>query len=340
MKKLIGLLILSLLTLNIQTFASDIEFQTTMSSKTIASDRLWVGSFQLVWNDFMDKIVFGPVKFREGNPTIVNELNKQSFTTNDISEKSYYKYAGKVRKNTKRLISKSLKKKFGTNSELLDKLDLTERNDMYLIYSMLYKNFEFSKEFDKLGHFAFGDEDMAEYFGINKDSNPIIAQGVNVLFYNDPSDYAVELITMSGDEVYLYKTSSNKPFNLIYSDLQKKQKNFNGKKELKSVDELRIPVINLTAEKTYDELTNRRIMGTNLVINKAIQSVNFNMNNKGVKLKSEAGLTAVTTSLLPPEELVPRLFYFDNTFVIFIKEKKKTNPYLAIRINDITKFQK
>ena len=64
------------------------------------------------------------------------------------------------------------------------------------------------------------------------------------------------------------------------------------------------------------------------------------MNNKGVKLKSEAGLTAVTTSLLPPEELVPRLFYFDNTFVMFLKEKDKTKPYFALRVNDITKFQK
>ena len=63
------------------------------------------------------------------------------------------------------------------------------------------------------------------------------------------------------------------------------------------------------------------------------------MNNKGIKLKSEAGLTAEVTSLLPPEELVPRLFYFDDTFVIFIKEKNKNKPYFALRVNDITKFQ-
>ena len=80
-------------------------------------------------------------------------------------------------------------------------------------------------------------------------------------------------------------------------------------------------------------------MGTNLVINQAMESIKFDMNNKGVKLKSEAGLTAEVTSLLPPEELVPRLFYFDNTFVIFIKEKNKNKPYFALRVNDITKFQ-
>ena len=81
-------------------------------------------------------------------------------------------------------------------------------------------------------------------------------------------------------------------------------------------------------------------MGTNIVISQAIESIKFNMNNKGVKIKSEAGLTAEVTSLLPPEELVPRLFYFDDTFVIFIKENKKNKPYFALRIDDITKFQK
>ena len=80
-------------------------------------------------------------------------------------------------------------------------------------------------------------------------------------------------------------------------------------------------------------------MGTNLVINQAMESIKFDMNNKGIKLKSEAGLTAEVTSLLPPEELVPRLFYFDDTFVIFIKEKNKNKPYFALRVNDITKFQ-
>ena len=76
-----------------------------------------------------------------------------------------------------------------------------------------------------------------------------------------------------------------------------------------------------------------------MVINKAVESINFDMNKKGVKLKSEGALTAVTTSL-NPEDLSPRLFFFDDTFVIFLKEKNKTKPYFALRVNDIRKFQK
>ena len=61
------------------------------------------------------------------------------------------------------------------------------------------------------------------------------------------------------------------------------------------------------------------------------------MDNTGVKLKSEAGMIASTTALLPAEE--PRFFYFDDTFVVFLKEKGKNKPYFALRVHDISNFQ-
>ena len=106
------------------------------------------------------------------------------------------------------------------------------------------------------------------------------------------------------------------------------------------VDELKVPNISLFEEKVFEELANKRIMGTNLVINQALETIQFDMNNKGVKLKSEAAMTIMTTSLNPSERPSPRLFYFDDTFVIFLKEKEKTKPYFALRVCNISKFQK
>ena len=340
MKKILSLLISIIFLGNIQAYAKDIEVLPTINSRSAAQDRVWVGTFQLVWNDFMDKIVYNPIRFREGTPNSVIELNQQSFTINDISNNSYYKYTGKIKKNTKRQISKGLRRTLKESSDIINKLDLEPRNDKYIIYAMLKKDFEFINAFDKLGNSAFNDV-PAEYFGINNDSNKqLLGRGVQVLFYNDPSDYAVKLLTTGSDEVILYKNSTNKAFNLLYTDLCIKQKKFKGEQAFKKVDELKIPNINFFEEKIFDDMINKRIMGTNIVISQAIESIKFNMNNKGVKIKSEAGLTAEVTSLLPPEELVPRLFYFDDTFVIFIKENKKNKPYFALRIDDITKFQK
>ena len=339
MKKLVGLLVSVMLFANIQVQAASIEVQPTMFSRTNAQDRVWVGSFQLVWNDFVNKIVFNPVRFREGTPSIVGDLNRQTFTTEDISESSYYKYAGKVRKNTKKQITKAIKKKFKESSDLLDKIDLTTRGDMYFIYAMFKKDFEFLNAFDKLERSAFGQDYVAEYFGINENSDKALGKGVEVLFYNDTNDFAVALKTTGNDEVYLYRNASNKPFNFIYSDMIKKQKAYEGRSDFRKQDELKVPNISFFEEKSFEELVDRRVMGTNLVINQAMQTIKFDMNHKGVKLKSEAGLTAVVTSLMPPEELTPRMFYFDDTFVIFLKEKDKNKPYAALRVNDITKYQ-
>ena len=72
-------------------FAEGIEVLPTMQSRTNAQDRVWVGTFQLVWNDFVNKVIHIPVRFREGTPVSVQELNKQTFTETDLSENCYYK---------------------------------------------------------------------------------------------------------------------------------------------------------------------------------------------------------------------------------------------------------
>ena len=211
---------------------------------------------------------------------------------------------------------------------------------MYLIYAMLKKDFEFAKAFDKLGVSKFNNNIDAEFFGINKDSDKQLGEGVKILFYNNKNDYAVKLSTTGKDEVYLYKNPSNKPFNYIYNDMLKKEKLYKGNISFGKIDELKVPNISFSEEKSFDELTNKRIMGTNLLISQAIETVKFDMNNKGAKLKSEAAMTIMTTALKPEENVSPRLFYFDSTFNIFLKEKNKKSPYFALRVNDIRKFQK
>lgn len=336
MKKILSLLIISILSTSI-SFAS-IEVQPTMFSKSNAQDRVWVGTFQLVWNDFMDKVVHNYIRFREGTPVYVHELNAQTFKSEDISDKSYYKMTGKVTKKTKGQINRAIRKKFGESSDLLDKLDLTPRNDMLIIYAMLKKDFEFFRQFDKLGKSYFGNEQEAEYFGISSSSDKILANSVEVLFYNSSEDFAVKLKTKGDDEVYLYKNDSNKAFNLLYADMLKKTNVFNGDKYFSEVDELKVPNISFFEEKSFEELQGKRVMGTNLVINQALETIKFNMDYKGVELKSEAALTTMKMSIQP--DLLPRMFYFDDTFIIFLKEKERSKPYFALRVHDILNYQK
>ena len=320
------------------TTASELAVLPTMQTKSPAQDRVWVGTLQIIWNDLMDKLVFGEVRFPEGTPEIVNDLNKQEFSINDIDSKSYYKYLNKASEKTPKEIAKAIKKKFNESSDILTKFTYNKNDGGYFLYTMLYKNFEFPSAFDKLGTSDFRGV-RAEFFGIDETSDKRLKGNVRVLFYNSPSDYAVCLKTKNREEVYLYKTNSNKPFNILYQELLKKEAEYIGNSSLTTKDEFKAPNLKFFKEKQYDELTNRRIKGTNLKISKVIQTVKFDFNNEGGQLKSEAAMSIEATSLPRDFHAQPRLFYFNDTFVMYLKEKNKQKPYFALRVHDIRNYQ-
>ena len=135
----------------------------------------------------------------------------------------------------------------------------------------------------------------------------------------------------------MYKTPNTKAFNYIYSDMVKKQQAFKGETDFRKTDELKVPNLKFFEEKSFEEVCGKRIKGTNLMIDQAMETIKFEMDNTGVKLKSEAAMTIMKMSLEPQFE--PRYFNFDDTFVLFLKEKGKDKPYFALRVHDIENFQ-
>ena len=177
MKKKIVLALLAFFISIQHGICSSIDILPTMESKSDVEDRVWVGTFQIIWNDLMDKLVFGDVKFINGTPDIVNELNKRNFTTKHISEKSYFKYFGKLNIRSKTAIENGIKKKFNETSDILDQFDWNPVDNGYILYAMLKKDFQFVKEFDKLGKSGFHDK-SAEYFGISRHSSDELRNGI------------------------------------------------------------------------------------------------------------------------------------------------------------------
>ena len=119
-----------------------------------------------------------------------------------------------------------------------------------------------------------------------------------------------------------------------------KKVQYDGPYEFKSDDEFKVPNISLYREKSFDEFTNRQIKGTDMMIDKAIETVDFKMDNEGVKLKSEALIMTKLAAMLPDEKIKPRKFYFDDTFVLFLQEADKNKPYFALRVKDISLINK
>ena len=77
--------------------------------------------------------------------------------------------------------------------------------------------------------------------------------------------------------------------------------------------------------------------GQSYHIEKAIQTIQFELDKTGGKIKSEAGMMVRKDALVMPTEI--REFVINDTFAIFLQEEGKDNPYFAGKINDITKFR-
>lgn len=317
---------------------NSIEVLPTMNTQSTAQNRIWVGTFQLVWNELTDKIVKAPVKFLDFDSQMANNLNQKQFKKSNLNEKSYYVKSGIVSPALKAEIEKNIKSKFHETSDILKMFDFTYNPEKIFVYAMLMKDFRFTNAFDKLATGNFGNsQEKVKYFGINDNSNPKLYKNVSVLFYNDDNDFAVKLYTKGKDEVLLYRTNDDKTFDKYYAELNDKTAKYSGDKNFVKNDTLTIPDIKLYQETSFNELEGHQIVGTNMQIDKTIETVDFRMNNKGVKLKSEAAIMLRCMSLAPREG---RDFTFNNNFVLFLIEKNQNTPYYAMKVSDVAAINK
>ncbi len=329
---------------------AEIEVLATMQDE-LKENSAWCGTFQLVWNDMQNEVVGQDIIFTP-QLDIVKNLNKQSFTENDISEDSFYKNWGLKTLELKGEIEKGIKEKFNENSDILDRLDWSESgvNDennpnvkRYLFYAMLKKKFEFDNEFTKLEKASFaGKYEDIEYFGIDEETDEKVRKQVEVLYYNSEKDFAVILNTKEREQVILVRNPEGSTFEEIYENANKKAEDFEGNRTFTKKDTLKVPNINIDLLKQYHELENQEFVLSDGDIGEivaAMQTIKMTLNNKGGEIKSEAAIDMKVLSAAIMEEDRKREFNFDDKYAIFLKESEKEVPYFAANIENITLFQ-
>ena len=109
-----------------------------------------------------------------------------------------------------------------------------------------------------------------------------------------------------------------------------KQAKYTGDKNWNKNDVLNIPFIKINDEINYDELCGRWIKGTNWYIRQAIQTIDFELNNYGGSVKSEALIEALKEAVFETE----RKFIYNNDFILYLKEEDKEKPYFAVKVDN------
>lgn len=308
----------------------------TFTSKlsTIDTNKVWVGTFNLVWNDFMNDVVGHKIEFEDGYSELAEELNKQSFTVKELSDSSYFKIHGVENLDLKHKIEQGIKDKFNETSKIIDKCDWEkeEGEEAYVLYAMLKKEFNYLEKFSILKDDTFGDsEEKVKYFGLEPSYAQHSSKNIDILFYNSKDDFAIKLKTKEGEEVYLYRTTGDgKSFEENYDEMINKTNKYTGNKNWNENDYLRIPFIQVNDEINYDELCGRYIKGSQWIILQALQTIDFELNNYGGSVKSEALIEATKNAVLEKG----REFIYNNDFIIFLKEDTKEKPYFALKVDN------
>lgn len=323
-----------------------ITIVATMNDK-ISADSAWCGTFQLAWNDLKNNISKDDI-ISSSKPELINNLNNSFFNESMISKDHYYKISDIKTPELKSKIEKAINDKFNQTSDVLDSLDFNFGQNEYLIYAMLYKDFKFPEKFSMIDPGSFGIEyDNIKYFGVNSNSNEAIRKQLKVLYYNSKEDFAILIKTKTNDEIILCKNPTGDTFDKIYKNILYKASKYNGKKSFQDIDKFKAPYITFDEKKIYEELKNIHVKISNsnyeyATIQDAIQTINFSLDEVGGKIKSEAVISVgfgINTTPKKENEPVPRYFYVDDTFALFLKEKWCSSPYFAMRASDITKFQ-
>lgn len=304
----------------------------------IVDNSIWCGTFNLIWND-LKELAGKDITFPQ-QLEMVSNLNKGTFTTKELNENSYYKVVDTPSLDLKKKIEKEIKEKFNESSDILDDFDWENytSND-YFLYAMLKKEFEFESEFTELKKDRFKNVKNIKYFGIDANTEESVRNQVEVLYYKDQDHFAIKLKTKSEEEIILTKGRNETSFKEIYDSILKENENYSGSKTFGETDTLKIPNLNFKVKKEFIELENKEFSfanGEKYYIDKALQTIQLELNQKGGKVKSEAGMGVLNFS--STGEANPRHFDFDDTFVLFLKEKENSLPYLAIQVGDIKQF--
>lgn len=333
-----------------QRFTGKARMTPTFTSEisTMDSNKVWVGTFNLVWNDLMNDVIGGKIEFEDGYSELANELNKQTFTSKELNSNSYFKIHGEENYELRDKIINGIKTKFNETSNIVDRCNWEKRENGYVLYAMLKKEFNYLEKFPTLSDGFFGSKEEKEsyaslneqdflknivkYFGIDPTTGQEASKNIEVLFYNSESDFAVKLKTQEGQEVYLYRTTGEgKSFEENYQEMLDKQSKFTGEKVWNKNDCLKIPFIKINDEINYDELCGKYIKGTDWYIEQALQTIDFELNNYGGSVKSEALIEMTKCGIFDD----CRKFIFDDDFILYLKEEDKQKPYFALKVDNM-----
>ena len=303
---------------------------------------LWCGTFRLAWNE-VRTLIGEDSHFAGKEPAMVAALNKRQFLKGDLDDASYVAVADFVRNDVHGRIQRELQRKLGgrASPKLLPSPADTPRRQDIVAYSYLFKNLEFPVVFERIEQPIHFGATRVSCFGIGdmyKPGQAAMYEQLRVLDFRSPADFIVELRTKSeGDRVILARTRPGQTLRATISTVQDRV--LHGKPSPACQgDVLKVPKFNFDITRSYQELLGARLVVANPAVAKdlqviaAAQNIRFQMDEKGVKLRSESHFSFGCAAEAPPPR--KRVMVFDKPFLIMLQRSDAKTPYFALWVGN------
>lgn len=286
---------------------------------------LWCATFQMAWDSAASH--FGRPLRLQPACNLADSLNRSPFDRRWVGEDSVFTAEGRVDEGVLTKIDEGVRKKAGRSSKLLDRIKKESAAGDLVFFAMLHKDLEFAQPFGKLGSWKIGDHKVP-WFGYTPDqegTGPLFKQ-VRVHHYGAKDDFVIELLSkQTGDQLLLAKlpAAPKTPGELSRNILGRLQVNA---PEAKGNDLLAVPNVVVDETVEVSEIQGRTVVGAGRFVRAALQSIDFRMDEKGVKLHSEA---SVSFACSVQEHVRPRLMILDPPFALIMKRKDAPRPYFV-----------
>jgi hypothetical protein len=300
---------------------------------------IFCSTFQIAWNEMKDTIIKEDILLDE-HLDLVYRLNRQLSTREDISGDDYLAIAGFGTDNIAGRINEILKSRFGTEAPVVD--SKYNDDDVILAYAFMRKILEFENAFEDFENpltFHSGDNpSKVEAFGIfnySDDRHGSLRSQVEIIEYSHRNDFIIRLKSKHpDDEIILAMTDPGETLLETYEKVNwriARSERYSSIDELRGNDFLQIPKIDLSIDHEYSSL-----LGLNLLnkgyekyfVAEARQDLRFTLDESGATARSEA-IFAIKKG-----DDSFRIMLFDKPFMIYLKKKDASYPYLALWVGN------
>jgi hypothetical protein len=313
---------------------------------TDTENLLWCGTFQLAWNATCELV--GEDLHFDNDPPMVEPLNRRSFTRQGIDESSIVALAGFVRDGVFAKIDQELATKFQgqATARFKPRRDLTQRPQDIVAYAYLFKHLEFATPFEQIAEPITLRYTKVPCFGIGetpRHQHVAMLDQVLILDYQSENDFVIELKSKSAeDRLILAKIPPAAKLDEMVRAVLARTENVTPA-AAEYGDVLKVPKFNFDITREYRELLGARLVVKNpqvaddLRILSAVQNIRFQLDERGVRLKSESHISfGCAGSPAPPP--TRHIMVFDQPFLLMLQRKDSPVPYFAMWVANAELF--